>query len=342
MAGVLDSLMSGYTERVLGPDSGAAKNNAALQTATAYQNLQDAIAADYGQQKQQFESDPTNKGKSWQAPDTSERFQDQVHAMILSGDPALQQRALGLIDQPKDEASTTLEKTAKLLNLTPMQVFQMQHPGPSSTNVSVNLPKMDQPMTLEDLQKLQMPNGQQPLPGMTMREAGQAGATVAQTKDQAETAGATNAMNRSLTGMEQNQGVTSTPLPGAVAEARNYPGVVGQAINTGLNAAGFPQNQNDVKFLSDRAMYVGQLTKAMNGAGASDQERENWMKQAPNLTDDPSTRRIKLNNLREATRSFTQAAKSKGSSNINTPEAPKAPQATKRFNPATGKIEAIQ
>ncbi|EOE0154424.1 hypothetical protein ACJ8S7_005077 [Klebsiella pneumoniae] len=346
MAGLLDAMMQGYTQKVLGSDSTAAKGQAAAQTADAYQRLQQAIGNDYALQKQQFESDPANKGKTWQAPSTQERFNDQVQAMIYSGDPNLQARGLQLLDQPKADETTNLEKTAKLLGLDPMQVFMMMHPGPSQTRVNVNIPKQDQPMSFEDAQKLDwsnVPGGYQP--GMSMMDAGRAGARLAATKDQAETTGATTVMDSSLTGMENNPQITQKPVPAAVSELRSQPGIIGQIANTALNVAGIPQNPADVKFIADRNMYVGQLTKAMNGAGASDQERENWLRQAPQLTDSPQQRQIKLRALREATDQFNLIAKNKGGNVVKSPGAPKAPQApvaTKRYNPATGKLEVIK
>lgn len=102
--GVLDQIMKGYSDRVLGPDTGAA----AQQTASSYQRLQDAINQDYSQQQKMFETNPDNKGKQWVPPSPSERLQDQVGAMIQSGDPALQQRGLQLFGtiQPKGKSPT--------------------------------------------------------------------------------------------------------------------------------------------------------------------------------------------------------------------------------------------
>lgn len=336
--GLLDDFAQGYMSR-MGGGRGSSANNEALQakqTASAYQQLQDIMKQDYDMQKTQAQKN----GQEWKMPSPTERMNDQIQAMVLSGDPNLQARGLSLMDVPKDDETTSLEKTAKALGWTPQQVFDKMHPGAASTRVNVNLPKMDQPMSVDDLQKLTWPTGTTPIPGMTMRDAGQAGARIAQTKDQAETGGATTAMTNSLGGMEANAGTTSKPIPGAVSELRNTPGIIGQAANTALNIAGLSQNPADVKFIADRNMYVGQLTKAMNGAGASDQERENWLKQAPQLTDDAQTRMIKLKALRDATQAFSQAAKNKGSTVADAPTAPK-PVATKRFNPATGKIEAI-
>lgn len=108
MAGIMDSLIKGYTNRVLGPD----QNEAARNTATAYANLQDAMNTQYNEQKVAFETDPANKGKSWSAPTPIERAQDEISAMILSGDPTLQSRGLQMYGsiQPTSDSSTAAIK----------------------------------------------------------------------------------------------------------------------------------------------------------------------------------------------------------------------------------------
>lgn len=325
MAGIIDSMMQGYTERILGKS--AREGNAAQNTAEAYKRLQAAIADDYNQQKTQFESNPANSGQSWTPPGTAERYEDQVQAMIMSGDPGLTDRGLALISSPK-ESGTEFQKNFEYLNqsnpnMTQMDYFRMLHPGPSVTNI--NLPKQDQPMTLSDLQNLRLPNGQ-PVPvGTSMREAGQMGASVTQTEQQSTTGSAIDAMGGAAAGMQNDIGSSPKPLQGATAELRNRPGLIGQGANVALNVMGIPNNQSDVRFISNRNMYAGQLTRAMNGAGASDQEREYWMSQMPNLTDDPATRQTKFKKIQETTESMKQRAKAKGVTGLQNKE-PTIPQ----------------
>lgn len=332
MAGLIDSFMQGYINRVNAQNGGgrAANNTLAAQnTASAFQRLQDAISQDYSQQQAQAKA----AGQEWKMPSPTERFNDQVQAMILSGDPALQERGLALMTPDAMDKPTDFQRNFEYLkqanpNLSEMEYFRMLHPGPAQTRVNVNLPKQDQPMTFEDAQKLDwsaVPGGYKP--GMSMMDAGKAGARLAATKDQAETDGATKIMDTSLKGMETSPGITTKPIPAAVSELRSQPGIIGQTVNTALNVANIPQNTADVKFIADRNMYVGQLTKAMNGAGASDQERENWLRQAPQLTDSPEQRRIKLKALRDATNQFNQIAKNKGGNLAQAPKSPEAPKA---------------
>lgn len=102
MAGILDSLMQGYADRVLGPDTSGQVQG----TASAYARLQDAINQDYSQQQKMFETNPINKGKSWVPPSPTERLQDQINAMIVSGDPQLQKRGLELVGTIKPSTAS--------------------------------------------------------------------------------------------------------------------------------------------------------------------------------------------------------------------------------------------
>lgn len=103
MPGIFDNLMQGYANRVLGPD----KRAQAQQTADSYARVQQLISDDYANQKATFESNPENKGKEWEAPSPVERMNDQINAMVLSGDPQLQARGLNLVGtiKPKEQAT---------------------------------------------------------------------------------------------------------------------------------------------------------------------------------------------------------------------------------------------
>ena len=362
MAGLIDSFMQGYINRVNAMNGGgrAANNTLAAQnTASAFQRLQDAISQDYSQQQAQAKS----AGQDWKMPSPTERFNDQVQAMILSGDPALQERGLALMTPDAMDKPTDFQRNFEYLkqanpNLTEMQYFQMLHPG-QNTRINVNLPKMDQPMSLEDLQKLQLPNGQ-PVPiGSSMREAGTMGAKIAQTKDQSEKGSAAEVSADAIKTLGQNLNPTTTVKDTVIESLRNAPGLIGQVSSVAAGAAGIPTNPVAVKFSQSQSQASTQLLKIMSGASATDTEYERIKALFPQITDSPATKAIKYNTMLDQTHTIVERAKSQGVTNLpdlskiprvavpgqpkrpTAPEAPK-PAATKRYNPATGKIEAIK
>ena len=363
MAGLIDSFMQGYINRVNAQNGGgrAANNTLAAQnTASAFQRLQDAISQDYSQQQAQAKA----SGQEWKMPSPTERFNDQVQAMILSGDPALQERGLALLTPDAMDKPTDFQRNFEYLkqanpNLTEMQYFQMLHPGPAQTRVNVNLPKMDQPMSLEDLQRLQLPNGQ-PVPiGTSMREAGAMGAQVGQTKEQSEKGSAAEVSADAITRLGENLNPTSTVKDTVIESLRNAPGLVGQVSSVAAGAAGIPTNPAAVKFSQSQSQASTQLLKIMSGASATDTEYERIKALFPQITDSPATKAIKYNTMLDQTQAIVERAKSQGVTNLpdlskiprvavpgqpKSPTAPQAPKpaATKRYNPATGKIEAIQ
>ena len=362
MAGLIDSFMQGYINRVNAMNGGwrAANNTLAAQnTASAFQRLQDAISQDYAQQQAQAKA----AGQDWKMPSPTERFNDQVQAMILSGDPALQERGLALMTPDAMDKPTDFQRNFEYLkqanpNLTEMQYFQMLHPG-QNTRINVNLPKMDQPMSLEDLQRLQLPNGQ-PVPiGTSMREAGAMGAQVGQTKDQSEKGSAAEISADAIKTLGQNLNPTTTVKDTVVESLRNAPGLIGQVSSLAAGAAGIPTNPAAVKFIQSQSQASTQLLKIMSGASATDTEYERIKALFPQITDSPATKAIKYNTMLDQTQAIVERAKSQGVTNLTdlskiprvavpgqpkrptAPEAPK-PAATKRYNPATGKIEAIK
>lgn len=363
MAGLIDSFMQGYINRANGQNGGnRSANNAmtAQNTASAYQRLQEAISQDYAQQKENAKA----SGQEWKMPSSTERFNDQVQAMILSGDPALQERGLALMTPDAMDKPTEFQRNFEFMKtanpgMTEMQYFQMLHPGPARTNVSVNLPKMDQPISLDDLQKLQLPNGQ-PVPiGSSMREAGTMGATIAQTKDQSEKGSAAEISAGAITQLGKNLNPTSTVKDTIVESLRNAPGLIGQMSSVAAGAAGIPTNPAAVKFNQAQSQASSQLLKIMSGASATDTEYERIKALFPQMTDSPATKAIKYNTMLDQTQAIVDRAKSQGVTNLpdlskvprvavpgqpKRPTAPQAPKpaATKRYNPATGKIEAIQ
>jgi hypothetical protein len=370
MAGLIDSFMQGYINRVNAQNGGgrAANNTLAAQnTASAFQRLQDAISQDYSQQQAQAKA----SGQEWKMPSPTERFNDQVQAMILSGDPQLQERGLALMTPDAMDKPTDFQRNFEYLkqsnpNLTEMEYFKTLHPG-QNTRINVNLPKMDQPISLEDLQKLQLPNGQ-PVPiGSSMRDAGNMGAKIAQTNQQGSTGSAAQVSADAIKTLGQNLNPTSNIKDTVIESMRNAPGIVGQVSSVAAGAAGIPTNPAAVKFNQSQSQASSQLLKIMSGASATDEEYQRIKSLFPQMTDSPEAKAIKYNTMLEQTQAIVDRAKSQGVTNLpdlstiprvavpgqrkptngtpqapQAPQAPKAPVATKRFNPATGKIEEIR
>ena len=316
MAGLIDSFMQGYIDRVNSMNGGgrAANNTLAAQnTASAFQRLQDAISQDYSQQQAQAKA----AGQDWKMPSPTERFNDQVQAMILSGDPALQERGLALMTPDAMDKPTDFQRNFEYLkqanpNLSEMEYFRMLHPGPAQTRVNVNLPKMDQPMSLEDLQKLTLPNGQ-PVPiGTSMREAGSMGAQVGQTKDQSEKGAAADISLGSIKTLGENLNPTNNVKDTIVESLRNAPGIVGQVSSIAATAAGIPTNQSAVKFNQSSQQAAAQILKIMSGASATDEEFQRIQTLFPQFGYSPATNAIKYNSMLDQVESIINRAKSQG------------------------------
>lgn len=315
MAGIIDSFMQGYINRVNSMNGGGrAANNAlaAQNTASSFQRLQEAISQDYSQQQAQAKA----SGQEWNMPSPTERFKDQVQAMILSGDPALQERGLALMTPDAMDKPTDFQRNFEYLkqanpNLTEMQYFQMLHPG-QNTRINVNMSKMDQPMSLEELQKLQLPNGQ-PVPiGSSMREAGAMGATIAQTKDQSEKGASSEVSIGAIKQLGDNLHPTNNVKDTIVETLRNAPGIPGQIASVAATAAGIPTNQAAVKFNQSVQQAAAQTLKILSGASATDDEFQRIKNLYPQITDSPATRAIKYNSMLDQTEAIVNRAKSQG------------------------------
>lgn len=356
MAGLIDSFMQGYINRVNAQNGGgrAANNTLAAQnTASAFQRLQDSISQDYAQQQAQAKA----AGQEWKMPSPTERFNDQVQAMILSGDPALQERGLALMTPDAMDKPTDFQRNFEYLkqanpNLTEMQYFQMLHPGPASTNVRVNIPKQEQMVSIDDSQKIFMPDGSHPPIGMTYSEVARLGGRSAETTDQSRAGQAVDTLSDSMNVIRDNIGASNTPISGAVTALRTQPGIMGQVINTVANAAGVPMKPDDVKLQSATRMAAGQVTNLMNGASASEGERDYWATLQVLPTDDDMARRIKFNQQNDFIRKMSARARARGvqvpeynvknfqveqTSKPSAPQAPKAPQTPKAAQTRTTK-----
>lgn len=315
MAGLIDSFMQGYINRVNAMNGGgrAANNTLAAQnTASAFQRLQDAISQDYSQQQAQAKA----AGQDWKMPSPTERFNDQVQAMILSGDPALQERGLALMTPDAMDKPTDFQRNYEYLKqsnpgLTEMEYFRTLHPG-QNTRINVNLPKMDQPMSLEDLQKLTLPNGQ-PVPiGTSMREAGSMGAKVGQTKDQSEKGAAADTSLGAIKTLGENLNPTNNVKDTIIETLRNSPGVVGQVASVAATAAGIPTNQSAVKFSQSSQQAAAQILKILSGASATDEEFQRIQNLFPQFGHSPATKAIKYNSMLDQVESIVNRAKSQG------------------------------
>lgn len=349
MAGLIDSFMQGYINRVNSQNGGGrAANNAlaAQNTASAFQRLQDAISQDYKQQKEQALS----AGKEWNMPSPTERFNDQVQAMILSGDPQLQERGLALMSPDAMDKPTDFQRNFEYLKaanpqMTEMEYFKMLHPGPASTRVNVNLPKQEQMVSIDDAQKIVMPDGTNPPVGATYNWVAANGGKTVKTKDQSESSATGEVISEGLKGMQgANDKTTKEPIPGTIAEYRAKPGIIGDVINTGLNIAGIPQKPADVTFMTRRNQVGMNITRLMSGAAASDQDVARVTSMLPSLTDDPATRAIKFKAAQAQAEAYVKAAKNKGGASTTSSSVPstEAPVVTKRYNPSTGKLEVIK
>ena len=316
MAGLIDSFMQGYINRVNSQNGGgrAANNTLAAQnTASSFQRLQDAIKQDYDQQK----TTAQQSGQEWKMPSATERFNDQVQAMILSGDPALQERGLALMTPDAMEKPTEFQRNFEYMKqanpeLSEMQYFQMLHPGPAQTRVNVNIPKQEQMVSIEDSQKIFMPDGSHPPIGMTYSQVAANGGRSAETTDQSKAGQAVDTLSSSMQTIRDNIKASNTPIGGAMTAIRTQPGIIGQAVNTVANAAGIPMKPTDVKLQNAIRMATGQVTNLMNGAGASEGERDYWGTLQVLPTDDDMTRQVKFNQQNDFIRNMSDRARARG------------------------------
>ena len=312
MAGIMDSLIKGYTNRVLGPD----QNEAARNTATAYANLQDAMNTQYNEQKVAFETDPANKGKSWSAPTPIERAQDEISAMILSGDPTLQSRGLqmyGSIQPTSDSSTAAIKEYQYAVSHGYKGTFKdWKEAQKGGTTVNVNSSNVDKPVTISDLSKLTMPDGSPVPPGTTYGQLRDMGATLAQTQPQAKSGTSADIIGTNLQLLRDSIDADSSPIRGAGTVLRTAPGVMGSMVNAAMTASGYPMNDKAVDFNTSVRTITGHVTNLMNGAGASEGERDYWASLQPQFTDDLNTRKRKFNNILEFGQFMAERAKSAG------------------------------
>lgn len=345
--GILDGILKGYTTAVLGADP--------MDTANAYKNLQTELNTRYDADKQKFEADPANQGKAYQLPDPLQRWQDQVNGMITSGDPTLMKEGLNQLSQYQQRATATTTTDApssvKEFLFAKDQGYQGGYQdwvkekaaaGRSNVNVSVNAG--EKPMDVADLMKLRLPDGS-PVPfGMTPNQAVAAGAQPIQTEQQ-RVAGTSGDVLETAT--EQLGGAleaaSDTPTAGVLAEARTSPGVVGKLVDVGLNLAGRPMKEDEVKFSNYKTSVVQQTVKLMSGASATEGEMDTYRSMMPKFTDPPAVRKVKFEQAQQFAKSVLARNVQGGVQNRTVkPNATVSPNTDKVLQKATSKEPAWQ
>ena len=295
--GLLDGILKGVENSILGPDPAAA--------ASAYKRLQDELSSGYNQKKQAFEANPENKGKQYQMPDAVTRWSDQINAMIISGDPILQQNALQQLGQYQQRATSVQSGTDAPTSVREYQYAQLQgyqgsfqdwlrakaEAGRSSINV--NIAKQDQPMSVSDAKQVVLPNGELAF-GMTPNQAREAGGKIvlSDTQRQAGTAGDVLAANQQL--LEQNLNPSRNKVEAVTNELRTMPNVVGTVINAGMNLSGVPMSDKAAKFELAKGNISQQQLKLMSGASATESEMQQYRDKLPKFTDSPAVQRLKF------------------------------------------------
>ena len=295
--GLFDQIQKGLADSILGPDPAAA--------AGAYKRLQDELTSKYNSEKQAFEADPANKGKSYSIPDPVTRWGDQVNAMITSGDPILQQVGLQQLSsyQQRATAATTTDAPSSVKEYQYAQgqgyqgtyqqwVLDKAAANKSSFNVSVA--PAQQLLGLKDSMGLVNKNGEHPPVGIPLGELPGRGyrPMLSDTQRQAGTAG--DVLQTSTAGLGQNLDTGGTPASNVVNELRTSPGVVGGVADTLLSAAGVPMTTSAVKFNNYKTSVTQQTVKLMSGASATEGEMATYRSMLPKFTDDPETKRIKF------------------------------------------------
>ena len=295
--GLLDGILKGVENSILGPNP--------ADTASAYKRLQDELSSGYNQKKQAFEANPENKGKQYQMPDAITRWGDQINAMIISGDPVLQQNALQQLGDYQQRITSVQRGTEAPTSVREYQYAQMQgyqglfqdwlkaRAEASRSNINVNIAKQDQPMSVSDAKQVVLPNGELAF-GMTPNQARAAGGKIvlSDTQRQAGTAGDILNANQQL--LEQNLNPSKNKVEAVSNELRTMPNVVGTVLNTGLNIAGVPMSDAAAKFELAKSNISQQQLKLMSGASASEQEMQQYRDKLPKFTDSAAIQRLKF------------------------------------------------
>lgn len=281
MASIMESLMKGYSDRVLGQDP----NVQAQQTASAYAQLQDAISGQYAEQKKQWETDPANQGKEWQAPDPLTRLRDQIGGLITSGDPRLQQRGLQLLGTVQPKAGSTpaaIQEYQYAVGQGYQGTFaDWKKAQKSGTTVNIN--QGAKQVSISDLKNLTLPDGSPVPPGTTYDQLTQLGATVKPTEGEATKATAIDQMQSSITDIGDviNSDGFDNTLSGLATQIRTRGDWIGGVADTALKAAGIDLAPGQAKLARASRQLGSQILKVLSGASATEDEYNRVMSQLP-------------------------------------------------------------
>lgn len=300
--GFLDKIAKGYSNAVLGPDGS--------QTANAYAALQQELSSKYNKNKEIFEADPANAGQQYKMPDPLTRWQEQIDAMIKSGDPMLMKEGLGQLSQYQQRATatTTVEAPSSVKEYQFAQsqgyggsyqqwVLDKAAANKSSFNVNVN--PAQQLLTLKDSMGLVNERGEHPPVGIPLGELPSMGykPMLNDTQRQAGTSG--DVLQNATTALGENLDPGGTPAANVVNELRTSPGVIGNIADTLLSASGIPMTSTAVKFNNYKTSVTQQTVKLMSGASATEGEMATYRGMLPKFTDSPETKRIKFQQAQE-------------------------------------------
>jgi hypothetical protein len=300
--GILDQIAKGYNNAVLGPDPS--------QTADAYSRLQQELSSKYDKDKQIFAADPANAGQQYKMPDPLTRWQEQVDAMIKSGNPVLQKEGLSQLSmyQQRATAATTTEAPSSVKEYQYAQgqgyqgsyqqwVLDKAAANKSSFKVTVN--PTQQLLGLKDSMGLVNEQGEHPPVGIPLGDLPTMGyrPMLNDTQRQAGTAG--DVLKSSTAGLGQNLDTGGTPATNILNELRTAPGTLGSVADSLLSASGIPMTVSAVKFNNYKTSVTQQTVKIMSGASATEGEMATYRGMMPKFTDDPETKRIKFQQAQE-------------------------------------------
>lgn len=317
--GILDGILTGYTNAILGA--------APTDVGGAYSKLQTELNSKYEKSKQAFEADPANKDKVFQMPDALQRWNDQIQGMMTSGDPTLQKQAM---EQMTDyhKRATEMGKDATPNSVREYQFAQQQgfqgtyeqwiksKAAAGRTNISIGGGQEDKWVPLDQLKNFTDANNNPIPPGTTYGQLASMGAKAIQTEAQGKSGTGTDILVSSLN--EVKDVIDTAPETGqkGAAYLRALPGAAGAISNLALDAAGVKPSESDTRFTNATRMLTGQITNLMNGASASEGERDYWATIQPQITDNKQTRMLKYNQMVDFAQSMANRARTKGVQNV--------------------------
>lgn len=107
--GILDNMMKGYSDRVLGPEV-ADPQIAANQLSAAYQKIQDTLKTNRDTQRNSHALDTNPDKGEYQEVSAIQRWRNQIDAMITSGNPQLQKEGMAQLQAYQQKNTTAPAK----------------------------------------------------------------------------------------------------------------------------------------------------------------------------------------------------------------------------------------